>query len=674
MTLVRTGAKVEVTPRNFPTNKGGLCRKGWTSTELLSSPDRLTTPLLRRADTLQPASWEEALDFIANSIRSLQASYGRDSMAVFGGGGLTNEKAYMLGKFARVVLRTKNIDYNGRFCMASAAAANQRAFGVDRGLPFPLEDIPLADTVLIMGGNPAETMPPLMQYFEEQRRRGGRLIVADPRRTPTAEAAQLHLQLTPGTDGALGNGLLHIAIREKWIDEDFIQKRTSGFEAVRRSVASYWPERVERITGVPQTQLFQAARLLGSAKTAMVFSARGTEQQSHGVDNVLAFTNLVLALGKVGKPGCGYGCFTGQGNGQGGREHGQKADQLPGYRKLGDARDRAHVAAVWGISADDLPPPGLPTMELFDSLGERGGVRGLWVLGANPVVSAPKAATFEERLGRLDLLVVSDAFLSETARLADVVLPVTQWAEEEGTMTNLEGRVLYRRQAIAPPDGVRSDLQVLKQVATLLDRGQYIEDVPEEAFAELTRASAGGKADYGGMSYGRIQQEDGLFWPCANDAEPGTPRLFSERFATPDGRARFYPVEHRGPAERPDDEFPLYLTTGRLLVHYQSGSQTRRVASLLAAAPEAFVEIHPDTASTFAILDGELVAVITRRGRIQCKARFSRGIRFDTLFVPFHFAGAGRANTLTNDAVDPVSKIPEFKVAAARLERVPPSS
>jgi len=574
MTLVRTPKGIEVAARNFPTNQGGLCRKGWAAAELLRSPERLTTPWLRRGgeQKLEPASWPEAIDFIASALRTVQQSYGRDSIGVFGGGGLTNEKAYMLGKFARVVLRTKNIDYNGRFCMASAAVANQRAFGIDRGLPFPVSDIPGAEVVLMFGGNPADTMPPLMQYFEEQRRRGGRLIVVDPRRTRTADSAQLYLQLTPGSDAALANGILHVVIRDKLLDEAFISERTNGFEAVRKAVASYWPDRVERITGVPAAAVVEAARLLGHAKTAMIFSARGTEQQSHGVDNVLSLTNLVLALGLAGKPNSGYGCFTGQGNGQGGREHGQKADQLPGYRKLTNAADRKHVAEVWGVPEDDLPGPGLPACELFDALGERGGVRALLVMGANPVVSAPKAAVFEERLKRLDLLVVCDAFLSETAALADVVLPVTQWAEEEGTMTNLEGRVLYRRPALTPPENVRTDLQVLKLIATALDRDGFISDEPQVAFEELTRASAGGKADYGGMSYPRINAENGLFWPCKDRQDPVSPRLFAERFATPDGRARFYAVEYRPPAEEPDEAYPLYLTTGRLLVQYRCSS------------------------------------------------------------------------------------------------------
>ena len=342
MNLILNDGAVTIAPRDFPTNKGGLCRKGWTAAELLSHEERLTTPLVRdaKASALRAASWEEALDRIALEIGRTRQRHGRDAIGVFGGGGLTNEKAYLLGKFARVALRTSNIDYNGRFCMSSAAAAGLKAFGIDRGLPFPLEDISHAEVILLAGANVAETMPPIMRYFDEQRRRGGSLIVADPRATATSRAAALHLQLTPGADAALANGLLHLAIAEGMIDADFIAARTTGYEAARRIVASYWPERVERITGVPAAQLRQAARMLGGARTAMILTARGAEQHSNSVGNVLAFINLALALGKAGKPYCGYGCLTGQGNGQGGREHGQKCDQLPGQRSLLDPKAR----------------------------------------------------------------------------------------------------------------------------------------------------------------------------------------------------------------------------------------------------------------------------------------------------------------------------------------------
>ena len=664
---------LQVQPRpDFPTNKGGLCQKGWTAADLLDHPDRLRTPLVRavKGGPQRPATWDEALDRVAVGIQAAQAVYGRDSVGVFGGGGLTNEKAYWLGKFARVALRTPHIDYNGRFCMASEAAAGIKAFGIDRGLPFPLEDIPGAEAILLIGGNPAETMPPIMQYFERQRENGGALIVADPRRTATAELATLHLQLTPGTDTALANGLLHVAAADGLLDHEFISSRTTGWESVRRIIASFWPDRVERITGVPTAQIVKAAHLLGEAATGMVLTARGAGQQSKGVDNTLAFINLALALGKAGRPHCGYGCITGQGNGQGGREHGQKADQLPGYRKIDNPEHRAHVANVWGVDPDSLPGVGRSAYEMIDGLGQDGGVRALLVMASNLVVSAPHALHVEQRLGALDFLCVSDIFVSETAQLADVVLPIAQWAEEGGTMTNLEGRVIHRKQATARPEGVWTDAQIVTALAARLGAGRYFPtDDQAEIFEELRRASAGGIADYSGISYARIDAEDGVFWPCPSEDHPGTVRMFQESFAHPDGRARFHPVHHRGAAEEPDDEYPLYLTTGRVMAQYQSGTQTRRVEALGRTSPEAFVEIHPALARRFGIGDGDRVALTTRRGSIHVSARLTPHIRQDTLFVPFHWGGDACANRLTNPALDPTSKMPEFKVCAVRVER-----
>jgi assimilatory nitrate reductase catalytic subunit len=672
MNLTNDRGAVSVSPREFPTNKGGLCQKGWTSAELLSNPERLASPMLRdrRTEKLRPASWNEALDRIATELTRARQRYGRDAIGVFGGGALTNEKAYLLGKFARVALRTSNIDYNGRFCMSSAAVAGRKAFGIDRGLPFPLEDIPRAEVILLVGANVAETMPPIMQYFEEQRRRGGRLIVADPRATQTARVATLHLQLTPGSDAALANGLLHIATTQGLLDPEFIADRTTGYEAVRRVAASYWPERVERLTGVPVTRLHEAARMIGRARTAMILTARGAEQQSTSVDNVLAFINLALALGKAGKPFCGYGCLTGQGNGQGGREHGQKSDQLPGYRRIDDPADRAYIAQVWNVAPETLPGTGRSAYEMLDTLGDKDGVRALLVMGSNIAVSAPNAGHIEKKLAALDLLVVADFFLSDTAKLADVVLPTTQWAEEEGTMTNLEGRVLLRRRAVAPPAGVRTDLEILSGLAERLGYKDGFLAEPRAVFDELRRASAGAAADYSGITYERIAREDGVFWPCPGDDHPGTPRMFLERFATPDGRAQFHPVQYRGPAEQPDDDYPMYLTTGRVMAQYQSGTQTGRVAALRKAQPEAFVEIHPAMAKNFGIAENDRVRLTTRRGSAVMKARLSGAIRMDTLFAPFHWGGAGRVNLLTNPALDPVSKMPEFKVCAVRIDKV----
>ncbi|WP_051723999.1 molybdopterin oxidoreductase family protein [Micromonospora chokoriensis] len=679
MTLRQDDTGVTVHPRQFPTNRGGLCQKGWTSAELLDHPERLTTPLVRDPATgeLLPASWDTALDRVVTGIRAVQDDAGPDAVAVFGGGGLTNEKAYALGKFARIGLHTRHIDYNGRFCMSSAAAAGMRAFGIDRGLPFPLADLGRADTLLLVGANPAETMPPLVRWLTEQRRGGGQLIVVDPRVTATARQADLHLQPLPGTDLAVANALLHIALTEGWVDRAYVADRTTGFDEVRRGVAAWWPARAEQLSGVPVADLEATARALGTGGRVIILTARGAEQHAKGVDTVTAYVNLALALGLPGRDGSGYGCLTGQGNGQGGREHGQKADQLPGYRRIDDPAAREHVAGVWGVPADELPGPGVPAYQLLDSLGTAGGPRALLVFGSNPVVSAPRAGRIESRLRDLDLLVVADLLLSETAALADVVLPTAQWAEEDGTMTNLEGRVLRRRALRPPPAGVRTDLAIISDLAARLapdqaaatDAAARFPADPGTVFAELRRASAGGAADYAGISWDRIDADDGVYWPCPTEDGPDTPRLFAEEFATPDGRARFHPVDHRPAAEQVCATYPLHFTTGRVLAQYQSGTQTRRVAALRRAAPEAFVELHPDLAARLGIDDGDPVRVTSRRGEFRAPARLSTGIRPDTVFAPFHYAGAGRANSVTNDAVDPISGMPEFKICAVRVEK-----
>jgi assimilatory nitrate reductase catalytic subunit len=654
----------------FPVNKGALCIKGFTASDALAHPDRLRTPLVRNGlGDLEPASWDVALDRIAAGIRDVQHRHGSDAVGVFGGGSLTNEKAYLLGKFARVGLRTSQIDYNGRFCMSSAAGAAVKALGVDRGLPFPVEDIARADVILLVGSNPAETMPPLMQYFQAQSMARGTLIVVDPRRTITAQSATLHLRLTPGSDAALANGLLHLLVKRGAVDLDFVRARTEGFEQLRGVLATYWPERVEKITGVSEALLVSATELLAKARRPMVLTARGAEQQAQGVTNVLAYINLALALGKRGQPFTGFGTITGQGNGQGGREHGQKADQLPGYRRIDDPAARAHMAAVWGIPEHEIPGPGRSAYELLDDLGRDGGVRALLLMGSNPIVSAPRALHVEERLRSLDLLVVADFFVSETASLADVVLPSAQWAEEEGTMTNLEGRVILRRRAVEIPDGVRSDLEIIRGLAQRLGRGQHFAfESAADVFDELRRASAGGIADYSGITYEKIEAQQGVFWPCPSPGHAGTPRLFAERFATPSGRARFHPVRHEAPAEEPDAEYPLYLTTGRVLAHYQSGTQTRRVERLATLAPEPLVEINPVAARRAGVTDGVLVTLVSRRGTAVARARLTRDIREDTVFVPFHWGGPSSINRLTNPALDPTSRMPEFKVCAVRIE------
>jgi assimilatory nitrate reductase catalytic subunit len=623
-----------------------------------------------RTSEFRAASWDEALGFVVCKITELQAAHGRDAIGCFGGGGLTNEKAYALGKFARVALRTSMIDYNGRFCMSSAATAANRAFGIDRGLPFPLADIAESETILLVGSNPAATMPPAMQFFDAGRAAGATHIVVDPRRTATAQGSTRHLAPWPGTDLALANGLLHLVIKQGLLDRDYITARTKGLPTVQASVASYWPDRVERITGIPVAELHETVEALASARTAMILTARGAEQHSTGTETAQAFINLALALGLPGKPGSGYGTITGQGNGQGGREHGQKADQLPGYRKLADPASRAYVAGVWGVDPEELPRPGLSAFEMLDRIGTPGGVRGLLVLASNIAVSAPDVNRVIDRLAALDLLVVSDIFLSETAALADVVLPTAQWAEEDGTMTNLEGRVIRRRRALPPPAGVHDDLWLIKELANRLGRGRFFTSDPREVFAELRLASAGGLADYAGISYQRIDAEDGVFWPCPSEDHPGTPRLFADGFPTSDGRASFIRVEYHEPDERPSHDYPYVLTTGRLMAHYQSGTQTRRVPSLSQAQVQPEAQLHPDLARRLDIGNADIVRLSTRRGSAALRAVINTDIRQDVVFVPFHWGGASAANALTNPALDPYSRMPALKVCAVAIQRI----
>ncbi|WP_247044311.1 molybdopterin oxidoreductase family protein [Arthrobacter rhizosphaerae] len=662
---------LEVSGRDFPTNRGGLCRKGWTSASLLNHPGRVTEPLLKGSDGVhRPISWDDALKRITSAVKETQARYGADAVGVFGGGGLTNEKAYMLGKFARLALRTSRIDYNGRFCMSSAAAAGMRAFGVDRGLPFPLEDLAGASAILMLGSNVAETMPPFVQHLQGARDAGG-LIVVDPRRSATAaftgDGGGLHLQPLPGTDLTLLLGLSHVVIHEGLVDNDYIQARTSGYDALVRSVNAFWPERVQSLTGVPADLIRETARRLadGARKGgSYILTGRGVEQHVDGTDTATAAINLSLLLGLPGSTRSGYGTLTGQGNGQGGREHGQKADQLPGYRKITDPAARAHVAGVWGVPESLIPGPGLPAVQLLKSLGKPDGVRCLIVHASNIAVASPDARSVIEGIRSLDFMVVCDFFMSETAAEADLVLPVLQWAEEEGTLTNLEGRVLRRRRALRPPEGARSELWIMARLAEALEAPSTYSEDPETVFEELRLASAGGLADYSGIDYAMLDRGEAAYWPYPAGST-GTPRLFLDAFAHADGKAvmtAVTPRRRRTPAANPDpDAKTMTLITGRLLEHYQSGAQTRRVSELMASQPEAKMQIHPAAAASMGITDGALVSVANERGEVVCRAELSTAIRPETVFLPFHFPELGSANRLTEAATDPISGMPEFK-------------
>jgi assimilatory nitrate reductase catalytic subunit len=652
----------------FDVNEGALCTKGFTAAETLAHPDRVLAPLIRRDGKLEPATWDEALDYVAARFRDVAARHGKDAVAVFGSGALTNERAYALGKFARLAIRTNNFDYNGRFCMSSAAVAANRAFGIDRGLPFPLAWLERTQCLFVAGGNPAETMPPLARRLGE--RRTGSLIVVDPRRTPFAENAQIHLQTAPGTDAMLARSLLHVLVSEGRVDDAFVATRTRDFDDARRAAERTYPERAERWTGVPADDVRRAARTLADASSAIVLTARGVEQHRDGSDATNAYVNLALALGLPGRPYSGYGTITGQANGQGGREHGQKSDQLPGYRSARDPQARADVARAWNVDEAALGTPGLTAAQIFNALGD--AIRALFIVASNPAVSGPDSARVRAGLARTECVVVCDFFLSETTQYAHVVLPTLQWAEECGTTTNLEGRLLLRERVAEPPPGPRSDLWILRELALRLGAPEVITTTdPAEMFDELARVTEGGRADYSAASHARIRAEGPLYWPVSKAAPAGTPVLFADAFAWPDGRARFVTADEAAESsEMPDAEYPYALTTGRVRDHYLSGTQTRRVVRLVRSEPDAFVEMHPVVAVHHGLANGELVRVRSRRGTIELRTRITEAIRPDTLFAAFHWEAPHAANDLTTSAFDPHSFMPAFKGCAVALERV----
>lgn len=654
---------------DFPFNKGMLCPKGVKRYMQSNHSDRLLNPLMRSDDGFKTSNWEEALDFIARRIKEIQEKYGKDSVAVYGGASLTTEKSYLLGKFARVAVGTRHIDYNGRLCMVSAGTAYKLAFGVDRS-PNPWEDIPKADVIMIAGSNTAECSPITTDYIWRMKDNGGRLIVVDPRMTPISRNNDLYLPVRPGTDVILYMSILHVILRDNLQKSDFIEAHTTGFDDVAESVKQYTPEFAADITGVPPQAIEKAAHWLGEAKAAMIMHARGVEHQSKGVENCSALINICLATGNIGREGAGCVMITGQGNGQGGREHGQKCDQLPGQRSIDDEEGRKHVASVWKVEPDAIPRAGYSAMEIMGAL-HSGEIKALVSICFNPMVSLPHVQFTREALEKAEFVCVIDPFMSETAHFADVVLPGSLQEEDEGVVANVEGRVLHIQKCVDPPGEARVDWTIICDLARRLGQNERFEyGASREIFDELRQASKGGVADYYGITYEKIDKHMGIPWPCPTLDHPGTPRLFeSGKFFHKDGKARFVLTPYRESGDPVDNDFPVYLTTGRVVSQYLSGTQTRRIGALVDMYPEPKLEIHPRLAKSHGIADGDWVHVTTRRGDATFQAMVVKTIRPDTVFVPYHWAGPKSINQLTHRTIDPRSKIPEYKVSACRIEK-----
>lgn len=668
--LVKNNKVVGFEPwMEFPFNEGRLCPKGVQRYLQNNHPDRLLDPLERvEGEGFKPLSWDRAFDKVISEINRIQQQYGNDAFSILSGVSLTNEKSYLIGKFARVAVKTSNLDYNGRLCMVSAGAGNKKAFGLDRA-SNSYADLEYAEVIIVAGANVSETFPTLTHWIWRARDNGAKLIVIDPRVIPLARTADIHLPIRPGTDSALYGAMLKYLADQDLLDHAFINEHTSGFAATLEAVKDYTLEWAEAITGIEKEKISAAAELWGRAKTSFLMHARGIEHHSKGVDNVLGCINLVLATGRIGKPFCGYGTITGQGNGQGGREHGHKCDQLPGNRDITNPEHRKYIAGVWGIPEAEMPGKGLTAYELIEAI-HRGEVKGLLSICFNPLVSLPNSNYVREALDKLEFYVCIDFFLNETARHADIILAGSLHEEEEGTVTTAEGRVVRIRRAVTPPGNARSDTSIILELAKRLgaeDKFTYADN--EAIFNELRVASKGGTADYYGITYKKIEDNMGIFWPCPSEDHPGTPRLWEDRkFATPDAKAHFNPVQYRDPGEVTDEQYPIVLTTGRVVSQYLSGTQTRRIGKLVDLAPEPMVEIHPVLAARFNIHQRELVRVSTRRGTAEFPANIVETIRQDTVFIPYHWSGKKSANLLTPGTLDPISKIPEFKVCACRIE------
>ena len=638
-------------------NFGSTCVKGRFGHTFIQKEDRLTYPLVRRNGTLERASWDEALTEVVSRLTKIREARGPDAIAGFASAKCTNEENYLFQKLMRAVIGTNNVDHCARLCHASTVAGLAAAFG-SGAMTNSIAELEHAECILVTGSNTTETHPVIANLIKQAvRYHGAKLIVVDPRRIDLVKDAALWLRQRNGTDVAWINGMMHMILREGLQNDAFIRERTENLEACKGVVAAYTPQRVEEITGIAAADLAEAARLYAGAKTSSIVYSMGITQHITGTDNVLSLANLALLAGQVGKPSSGVNPLRGQNNVQGACDMGALPDLYPGYQKVADAAVREKFERAWGRKLPEKP--GLTLVEAMNAAAA-GTVRAMLFMGENAMVSDPNLNHVEEALKALEFLVVQDIFLTETAQLADVVLPTASFAEKDGTFTNTERRVLLVNKVIDPPGEAREDWQILTELATRLGYPMRY-DHPSAIMDEIASVAP----IYGGIRHRRLR-EGGLPWPCPADDHPGTPILHQGKFSR--GLGKFHPVDYLPPAELPDEDYPFLLSTGRILYHYHTGSMSRRAEALNAYVREGYAEIHPKDVARLGLTDGERVRVTTRRGEIETKVLSTERVAEGSVFIPFHFAEAA-ANRLTNDALDPKAKIPEYKVAACRLEK-----
>jgi ferredoxin-nitrate reductase len=662
-----------------PANRGGICAKGATLPQVLHTPDRLTQPQIRApGGTLRPTTWDKSLDFAAGKLQGIIAAHGPDAVAFYGSGQLDTESVYLAGKLFKGGLGTNNTDSNSRLCMASAVAAYRSSLGSD-GPPTCYDDIDEADLLLVIGSNMAEAHPVTFDRIRERRRKeSGRpaLIVVDPRRTATAEAADLHVPIAPGGDIALFNLLARRLLAAGRCDAAFIERHTSGFAEYAALLEAQDDEELLAVCGLAPQLVDRVAEAIGSARGWLSFYCMGLGQSTIGMWKHNALINLHLLTGQIGRAGAGPFSLTGQPNAMGGREAGLLAQQLPGYRHVEDTDHRQQAEALWNLPAGRISPrPGLTAVEMFRAL-ETGKLKAIWIAATNPLVSLPDLHQARRALARAELVIVQDAYHpTETTQLAHVLFPAASWAEKEWTSTNSERMVALSERLIAPPGAARPDWEIIAALARRLGLPGFQFAHREQVWNEFIRFTTGRPCDMTGITAERLRKLKNLQWPCPDVAHPGTPRRYLDRrFPTSDGRARFWPREHRPPRETTDHEFPLALTTGRLYAHWHSLTRTGKSPKLLKRDPAAYIEIHPADAERLQIADEALVQVTSRRGTIRLVARLRDSLRPGVVFVPFHWGDlwseGNAANYLTISAIGRVAKQPELKYCAVNVEPV----
>ncbi|MGY1577796.1 formate dehydrogenase subunit alpha [Streptomyces sp. MN13] len=640
-----------------PVNKGHACVKGRFAHGYLASPERLTRPLLRRDGSLEPVSWEEALGHVARGLREAVADGGADAVAAISSARATNEENYLLQKFMRTVIGTNNVDNCSRLCHSPSAAGLTASFGLSGGTDS-FDDVERSDCLLVVGANPVEAHPVVGARLLRRVLHGAKLVVADPRAVGLALHADVHLRPRPGTNVALFHGLAHVLLAEGLSDEGFLRQRATGLPELTELLKGYPPDRVAEITGVPAVDLIAAARLYGRARRPAIVYGLGVTEHLHGTDGVRSLANLAILRGAVGTDrGYGVNPLRGQNNVQGASDMGALPDLLPGYGKVTDPAQRARAESVWGVPVPRRPGMRIP--EMF-AAARAGDLRALWVIGEDVCATDPDSDRVAAALEACPLVVCSELFLSRTARHADVVLPVASWLEKDGTFVNFDRRFQRVRPAVPPPGEARSDFDVVHALADVMgaDLGCT---TPAEALAECGRVAP----VYAGLSHDRLDREGAVPWPCPAHDRPGEARLYTERFATPDGRARLAAAPYLPPGEQPDDRYPLILVTGRRWAHYNSGSMTRRGGNL-ALDPVDCLDLHPDDALRYGVREGTRITVESRHGQARLVARVSEQTAPGQVFGSFHFPASG-VNRLTSDHADTVTSCPEYKVTAVRV-------